>query len=145
MLVYGITFTFEYMVNYSKFCAPYMYICMIYIGHRPTLKLIHDIVKPEANGVIPKWYDLGVQLLDNDAGVLDVIKTDHPNDASVCCSQMFNKWLERKSGANWSQLITALVKINLNTIAESVRHSVHKGKNNYLRIIVTVFSNRKFN
>ena len=121
-----------------------MYICMIFIGQRPTLKQIYDIMKPEVNGVIPKWYDLGVQLLDNDAGVLDVIKTDHPNDVSVCCSQMFNKWLERKSRANWSQLITALIKINLNTIAESVRNSVHKSKNNYLCIIVTVFSNRKF-
>ena len=121
-------FTFKYMVNYSKFCVTYMYVYMIHIGHRPTLKLIHDIVKPEVNGVTTKWYDLGVQLLDNDAGVLDVIKTDHPNDARVCCSQMFNKWLERKSGANWSQLITALIKINLNTIAESVRNSVHKGK-----------------
>ena len=121
-------FTFKYMFSYSKICASYMYVCMIHIGHRPTLKQIHDIVKPEVNGVIPKWYDLGVQLLDKDIGVLDVIQTNHPTDASVCCSQMFNKWLERKSGANWSQLITALIKINLNTIAQSVRNSIHKGK-----------------
>ena len=100
----------------------------MYTDHCPTLRQIHDIVKPEVSGVTARWYDLGVQLLDKDTGVLDTIQTNHPTDASICCNQMFQKWLQMQSKANWNQLITALIKINLNTVAESVSNLIHKGK-----------------
>ena len=85
-------------------------------------------MKPEVNGVTARWYDLGVQLLDKDAGVLDTIQTNHPTNANVCCNQMFTKWLQMQSKPNWSQLITALIKINLNAVAESVSNLIRKGK-----------------
>ena len=112
----------------------------MYTDHCPTLRQIHDIVKPEVSGVTARWYDLGVQLLDEDAGVLDTIQTNHPTDASVCCNQMFKKWLQMQSKANWNQLITALIKINLNAVAESVSNLILKGK--ILVVTYCIASNR---
>jgi len=73
------------------------------------------------NGVAAHWYDLGVQLLDNSTGVLDVIKADHPNDATKCCTIMFEKWLMMKPDANWNQLVTALTNLGLNSLAANMK------------------------
>ena len=68
-----------------------------------------------------RWHDLGTQLLTGDTvGVLDVIKVDHPSDASACCNKMFVKWLELQPNATWSQLIIALSNIGMNTAGEEV-------------------------
>ena len=69
-----------------------------------------------------KWYTLGVELLDGDTAVLDVIETNYQSDDDRC-SRMFKKWLEMKPDASWSQLVTALNDIGLNTAADNVRHS----------------------
>ena len=75
-----------------------------------------------------RWYDLGTQLLTDDTvGTLDVIKFDHPNDASACCNKMFVKWLELQSSATWSQLIAALSNIGMNVVAENVIKCLIKG------------------
>ena len=81
-----------------------------------------------------RWHDLGTQLLTGDTvGVLDVIKADHPNDVRACCNEMFVKWLELQPNATWSQLITALSSIGMNTAGEEVikhfiRGLLHKYK-----------------
>ena len=75
-----------------------------------------------------RWHDLGTQLLtDDNVGVLDVIKADHPSDASACCNEMFVKWLELQPNATWSQLMTALNNIGMNTVAEEVIKHLSKG------------------
>ena len=75
-----------------------------------------------------RWYDIGLQLLTDDTtGTLDVIKADHPNDATACCNKMFVKWLELQPSATWSQLITALSNIGMKTAAENVIDSLIKG------------------
>ena len=75
-----------------------------------------------------RWRDLGTQLLTDDTvGVLDVIKVDHPNDARACCNEMFVRWLELQPNAVWSQLITALSNIGMNTVAEEVIKHLIKG------------------
>ena len=84
-------------------------------------------MKPEVSGVAAQWYDLGVQLLDNATGVLDVIKADHPNDASKCCTIMFEKWLMMKPDASWSQLVTALTTVGLNSLAVNVKIQLQTG------------------
>ena len=82
-----------------------------------------------------RWYDIGLQLLTDDTtGTLDVIKTDHPNDASACCNKMFVKWLELQPSATWSQLIIALVNIGMNTTAENVIKYLLKGIAIYMYI-----------
>ena len=40
---------------------------------------------------------------------------------------MFNYWLEVDHEANWNQLIHALEKINLNTLARKIREDVSEG------------------
>ena len=96
---------------------------MLYITghHYPTPKQLRNILKPETSGMATRWYDLGMRLFTDDTtGTLDVIKADHPNDASACCNKMFAKWLELQPSATWSQLIIALVNIGMNSAAENV-------------------------
>jgi len=87
-----------------------------------------------------RWYDLGTQLLTHDTvGTLDVIKVDHPNDASACCNKMFVKWLELQPDATWSQLIKALNSIGMKAAVDSVNKYLIKGMyfyiHNYYRIV----------
>ena len=70
-------------------------------------------------GLITQWRDLGLELVDSN-NVLKVIETDHPNDVNTCCRMMFEKWLEKTPDASWSQLITALNNIKMNTAADAV-------------------------
>ena len=84
-------------------------------------------MKPEVNGVAARWHDLGVQLLDKDAGVLDVIQTDHSTNVTTCCNRMFEKWLHVQPGASWNQLIAALTSIGMNTVADNVNKQMQKG------------------
>jgi len=79
-------------------------------------------MRQEAAGIATKWYDVGVELLDSNTAVLDVIKTSqqHDNDR---CREMFKTWLQMKPDANWSQLVTSLNNIGLNAAADNVIHS----------------------
>ena len=89
--------------------------------HYPTPKQLQNILKPNTSGLAVRWYDLGKQLLTDDTvGALNVIKADHPNDVSSCCNEMFVKWLELQPNATWSQLITALSNIGMETAAENI-------------------------
>ena len=99
----------------------------------PTPKQIRNILNPEASGVAVQWYDLGIQLLDDDGpGVLNVIKADHPNDAKTCCSVMFEKWLLKKPDATWSQLAAALTKLGMNSVAADLKKQLQFGKHNIM-------------
>ena len=87
-----------------------------------------------------RWYDIGLQLLTNDTtGTLDVIKADHPNDASACCNKMFVKWLELQPNATWSQLIIALGNIGMNAIAENVIECLIKGSYLCMHIMNNIY------
>ena len=69
-----------------------------------------------------------MQLLDDGAtGVLDIIKTNHPNDVTTCCNEMFKRWLEMQHDASWSQLIMALNKVGLNAIADDINKLIKNG------------------
>ena len=75
-----------------------------------------------------RWHDLGAQLLTDDTvGVLDVIKVDYPNDASACCNKMLVKWLELQPNATWSQLMTALENIGMESAKQNIVHFLIKG------------------
>ena len=77
-------------------------------------------MRNEAAGVATRWYYLGVELLDSNTAVLDVIETSHQRDDDRC-REMFKTWLEMKPDANWSELVTALQNIGLNTAAKNVK------------------------
>ena len=89
---------------------------------RPQLKELKNIMNSEGD-VITKWYDVGLQLLDSDSGVLDVIKINYPNDNEKCCTEMFKKWLQCRPDARWRQLAEALTSVNLNTAAQCITES----------------------
>ena len=66
--------------------------------------------------------DLGVQLLvdDDDIAVLDARTRNM--DEWQRCSVMFQLWRERQPRATWRQLIDALKKIKLNTVANDLEN-----------------------
>ena len=75
-------------------------------NERPSLKDLHDRVVLE---VAPKWKDIAVQLLkDDQQQMINIVKSDHPQDAVECCKSIFEIWLETTTDATWNQLITAL-------------------------------------
>ena len=85
-------------------------------------------MKPDTSGLAAQWHDLGKQLLSDDTvGVLDVIKVDHPNDASACCNKMLVKWLQLQPNATWSQLMTALENIGMESAKQNIVQSLIKG------------------
>ena len=92
---------------------------------KPTVKLLNIYVKDK---VTPKWYDLGVQLLSTEQSCkLDIIKLDHPNDTTMCCTEMFKYWLDVDVDASWNKLIAALEQIDQNTLAKNISSNVSKG------------------
>ena len=97
------------------------HLCFMLDGH-PQLKELRGIMNSEGD-VITKWYDIGLELLDSDNGVLDVIKINYPNDNEKCCIEMFKKWQQCRPDASWHQLAEALTNVNLNTAAHRITES----------------------
>ena len=59
--------------------------------------------------VASKWKDITVQLLKTDQQqVINIINSDHPQNARECCKRIFEIWLDTTTDATWNQLITAL-------------------------------------
>jgi len=87
----------------------------------PELKQLVNMLQPDTSGIAIRWYDIGIQLLDSDSGVLDIIKGNYPQDISTCCREMFKEWLDRQPGASWNQLIQVLVDIDMKTMADKIK------------------------
>ena len=104
-----------------------MVLCILLGCCHPQLKQLINVLQPVTSGVATRWYDIGVQLLDTDSGVLDVIRGNYPKDISTCCREMFKEWLERQPDASWNQLIQVLIDIDMKTMADKVRTTVHQG------------------
>ena len=85
---------------------------------RPALKHLNKYVR---KGVSVKWHDLGLELLEQeDEEMLYEIKTNHSNDVSECCKEMFRLWLRKCTNATWDQLIQALRDVDLNSVATTI-------------------------
>ena len=80
------------------------------------------------NGVVIKWRELGVQLL-NEKGVhfLDEIKANHPQNVHKCCTEMFEEWLRTRLDARWYQLCNALITIDLPVAAKQIKQEMCRG------------------
>ena len=115
-------------MNIINVCAliAFIFLHFVYViisdQNQLGLKNLTNLMRHEAAGVATRWYDLGVELLDSNTAVLDVIQVDHQSDNDRC-SRMFKKWLETKPDASWSQLVTALNNIGLGTAADNIRQS----------------------
>ena len=85
---------------------------------RPTLKLLNKHVRKH---IASKWYDLGLELLEQeDVVTLNQIKHNNPNNVGECCKEMLELWLSKCSTATWNQLIQALREVNLNYLASNI-------------------------
>ena len=59
--------------------------------------------------VATKWYQLGVELFDEqEEHKLKIVASDHKNDVTNCCYEMFRMWLETHANTTWSQIVEAL-------------------------------------
>ena len=73
---------------------------------KPLLKDLHNLVVPR---VANKWYELGIQLLnESQLPRLDEIRATHSNDRREGCVEMLKCWLNINPGASWDNLINAL-------------------------------------
>lgn len=78
---------------------------------KPKLKDLSNHVAPYVGH---KWYNLGVQLLDEgDVRELSTIETDYRGDVDACCTKMFERWLQIVPTASWDQLIKGLKAPNI--------------------------------
>ena len=110
-------------------------------NNRPTLKLLNKF----KDSVGTKWYDLGIELLDDkDCDKLDAIQSDHSKDVSSCCTQMFKLWLNLQPSASWNQLIQALREPNIGKdgLAKEIEtkiKSINQGNFSILVVMLVVF------
>lgn len=75
----------------------------------------------------PKWYELGIALLDDDqVAKLEAIKTER-GEANRHCIAMLLCWLSTHSDATWNDLIVALKSqgVELNNVADMVKELFH--------------------
>ena len=107
------TACYTYVIYYAK----YHYII---VKSHPELKWLKHVMHCDKTGLMIKWYDLGLELLDINASILDAIRDGHQNDADKCYTEMFKEWLARKPDASWDELITSLDNIKIRTVTRHV-------------------------
>ena len=92
------------------------------IGDQYTSKIrrLQQIMGHEL-GVTSKWYEIGLELMDNKIVELEEIKCNHPNNIRQCCMEMFKMWLKYDPDADWDKLATAFSTVRLENAAESIK------------------------
>jgi len=74
------------------------------------------------SAVSSKWYELGVELLDDhQLGQLDIIQINY-DGVTRRCRAMLRCWLDTHCEATWDQLVTTLRSpaVSLNDVAATV-------------------------
>ena len=100
-----------------------MYVTFLHIvDDHPEVKYLNRHVKESICAAGPEvWLDLGVELLQQkDVIALKAIKNAHKSELAMCCSEMFELWLERQPKATWRNLIDALKQIHQNKLAFNI-------------------------
>ena len=104
----------------------YIYYYVI-VFSKPSLKKLQQTKVITAVG--SKWYELGIELLDEDQLTqLDIIKTNN-NEVTRRCAEMFLFWLRSHSTVTWEDLIEALKApgVELNDVAAMVEKQCSNG------------------
>ena len=91
----------------------------------PEDKYLNKYVREKVCGACANspdiWRDLGIELMGQQGVTkLDEIKVNNNGNLTLCCSAMFDLWRQRQPKANWSQLISALKEIKLDTLADDI-------------------------
>ena len=93
-------------INSNNFMPSQLIAFYIVASSRPSLRQLQKL--GIIMSVATKWYDLGLELLDdNQAKQLDNIKANSP-DVTKCCRDMFKYWLNSHPTASWYELVDAL-------------------------------------
>ena len=80
------------------------------------------------NGVVVKWRELGVQLLNTkDVHILDEIEVNHPRNVRDRYYEMLKQWLRTRLDASWDQFCNALVTIDLPVAASEIKQKLSRG------------------
>ena len=114
-----------------------MCICMK-IEERPNMKQLLELLREEP--IATKWYELGLELLDNDSH-LQVIEANNQNSAQSCCQKMFQRLLDVKPDASWSELVTALRSIKMITAADAISKQYETGRSHTVVCIFYEYQN----
>ena len=105
-----------------------MYLYYVYIvSSKPTLKKLQQT--KIITDVGSKWFELGIELLDEDQSTqLDIIKTNN-NEVTRRCGEMFLFWLNTHPNATWQNLVDALKApgVELNDVAAKVETHFNVG------------------
>ena len=91
---------------------------------KPLLKDLHNFVVPR---VANKWYELGIQLLnESQLPRLNGIRAVYANDHQRGCVEMLQHWLNITPEASWDNLIHALraPHLELLAIADDIKKEV---------------------
>ena len=71
----------------------------------------HPELKDLCKYVLPlyatQWRMIGI-FLGMQSGQLEVIKSDNPNDAIGCCTNLFIKWLQGNNNVTWEKMFEAI-------------------------------------
>ena len=97
-----------------------MYFYSITVNSKPTIKMLQNSKVIATIG--DKWYELGIELLDDDqVTYLESIRANR-SEATRSCTAMFINWLQSHPNATWHQLIEALKApgVELNNVAAMV-------------------------
>ena len=96
----------------------YHYDCSMYIANsKPSAKKLQRYVIPN---VATKWYELGVELLDEKEECnLNIIESNCGKDVKKSCLEMFRLWLSTNPDASWWQIMEALKSpgVDLSSVA----------------------------
>ena len=110
-------------------------ICYIKCDNFATIDSSKPLLKDLSNIVIPKvankWYELGIQLLNQpQLPKLDEIQRAYLNNLQRGCLEMLKYWLEITPGVTWDNLIHALRApgLELLAIADDVEKEVQGSK-----------------
>ena len=64
---------------------------------------------PYVDNLAPKWYELGVMLLEEKQEKhLTLVQTNYGGDARKCCLAVLQYWMDVHPEATWDQLVIAL-------------------------------------
>lgn len=68
-----------------------------------------------------KWEGFALQLPNIKSADIQIILSDQKNDVQSQRRALYEKWLRVHPSASWDDVITALGKVDENTIAENLR------------------------
>ena len=108
------------------------------------MKQLLEVMRIKDIDITTRWHDLGLELV-NSNNILKVIEVNYPSDVNTCCLLMFQRWLERTPDASWSQLVTALNNIEMNTAADAVNKLFKSGNlSTYVATYIHTYMNIVF-